>query len=582
MLHDLYTPEGEALASVPWQEYPRPQLRRDSFLNLNGSWDFAVQTEGTPPAAYDRQIRVPFCPESLLSGIHTHFAEGAFLFYRRRVALPAGFVRDRVLLHIGAADQVLDCWVNGRHMGRHVGGYEAMTFDITDALAAENELVLRVQDDLRTPVLPYGKQVQQRGGMWYTPVSGIWQTVWLESVPDRYIRRLDIRADDRQAVLDTGDPAMTGRVTVQTPAGPLVCPLAGGRAVIRPAAPRLWSPADPYLYACTIETDTDRVESYFALRRIEVRQIGGYARLCLNGRPLFFHGVLDQGYYSDGLLTPADPACYDRDIRTMQALGFNTLRKHIKVEPEAFYARCDRLGMIVWQDMVNNGDYGYLRDTVLPTIGFQSRRSDRHMHRDPAARQAFLAGMEAAVRQLQNHPCILYWTIFNEGWGQFEGSAAYARLRRLDSSRIIDTTSGWFRGPDTDVDSRHIYFGPWRLKAGQKPLVLSEFGGCCLAEPGHLFHPEKAYGYSTCETRAALAAAIAALYETRILPAAQKGLCGAIYTQLSDVEDEINGLVTYDRRVVKVDAAPMQALARRLQAAVEGETAAVPAPAEKI
>lgn len=574
MLHDLYTPEGEALSATSWSDYPRPQLQRDSYLNLNGRWDFAVGEDGGLPAAYDRQILVPFCPESLLSGIHTHFEEGAFLFYRRRIALPAGFVRDRVLLHIGAADQILDCWVNGRHMGRHVGGYEAFTFDITEALDVENELVLRVQDDLRSTVLPYGKQVQKRGGMWYTPVSGIWQTVWLESVPDRYIRQLDIRADNRQAVIDTGDARLSGTVTVQTPDGALVCPLTAGRAVIRPEQPRLWCPADPYLYTFTIETDADRVESYFALRKIEIRQVGGYARLCLNGQPLFFHGVLDQGYYSDGLLTPAAPSCYERDIRTMQSLGFNTLRKHIKVEPELFYCLCDRLGMILWQDIVNNGDYCYLRDTVLPTLGFQTRRSDRRMHRDPATRQAFLDGMEATVRQLQNHPSILYWTIFNEGWGQFEGSKAYGLLRQLDSSRIIDTTSGWFRGPDTDVDSRHIYFGPWRLNAGEKPLVLSEFGGCCLAEPGHLFHPEKAYGYSTCETRRDLAQAIAALYETHILPAARQGLCGAIYTQLSDVEDEINGLVTYDRRVVKVDASPMLELARRLQEAVTpGESA---------
>ncbi len=571
MFYDLYTPEGEALTGVPWPDYPRPRLRRDSFFNLNGLWEFTARPGSDLPERYDRTIQVPFCPESLLSGIHTHFPEGWYLFYRRRFTLPEGFIRSRVLLQIGAADQVLDAWLNGVYLGSHTGGYEHITFAITGALDAENELVLRVRDDLRDNRLPYGKQTLKRGGMWYTPVSGVWQTVWLESVPDRYIRQLDVRADTVRAVLDTGDAALTGTVTVQTPDGVLTVPLERGRAQIAPPSPRLWSPEDPYLYACTIQAGEDRVESYFALRTVEIRQVGGYARLCLNGEPYFFHGVLDQGYYSDGLFTPASPACYERDIRAMQALGFNTLRKHIKVEPDIFYTLCDRLGMVVFQDMVNNGDYRYLRDTVLPTAGWQRRRSDGRMHRDPAARAAFLAGMEATVAQLKPYPCILYWTIFNEGWGQFEAGNACRRLRELDDSRIIDSTSGWFRGGETDVDSRHIYFGPWKLDAGEKPLVLSEFGGCCLPVEGHMFHPDKAYGYSSCKTREEFARAIQTLYERRVLPVVAKGLCAAIYTQLSDVEDEINGLVTYDRRAVKLDQAPMRELAARLRAALGGK-----------
>ena len=568
MLHTLLTPAGEHLPALPWPDYPRPQFRRQSFFNLNGRWDFAVTENDAPPAAFDREILVPFCPESVLSGIGTHFAEGSSLWYRRRFTLPEGFVRDRVVLHVGAADQLLEGWVNGVPVGRHLGGYEAIAFDITEALSpGENEVLLRVQDDLRSPVQPYGKQVMQRGGMWYTPVSGIWQTVWLESLPPRAIPDLVIRADDREALLDTGDPAQEGTVTVNTPQGKLTVPLHGGRAVVRPGTPRLWSPADPYLYTFAIDTATDHVESYFALRKLTIQQAGGYRRLCLNGQPMFFHGVLDQGYYSDGLFTPADPEGYEADIRAMQALGFNTLRKHIKVEPEIYYYLCDKLGMVVFQDMVNNGDYAYWRDTVWPTLGHQRCRDDRRLHRDPAARQAFLAGMDATVRQLRNHPCILYWTIFNEGWGQFDGSAAYARLRALDDSRWIDTTSGWFRGSETDVDSRHIYYGPWRLRAKEKPLVLSEFGGACLAVEGHRFNPDASYGYSTSDTPAALQQAITALYTRKVLPAVRRGLCAAIYTQLSDVEDEINGLLTYDRRVCKPDPAAMRAVADALQTA---------------
>ena len=568
MFYDLYTPEGEALTGTPWPVYPRPQMRRDSFLNLNGTWDFTVRKTGELPDAYDRTILVPFCPESLLSGVHEHFAEGSYLFYRRRIALPEGFVRGPVLLHIGAADQMLDCYADGRHIGTHTGGYEAMTFELSCAPRAEFELVLRVRDDLRSTVLPYGKQVMQRGGMWYTPVSGIWQTVWMESVPEHAVRALDIQADCETAVIDTRDETLTGTVTVETPGGALTVPLERGKAEVRPPEPRLWSPESPHLYRFVLETQTDRVESYFALRTIEAKTVNGRARLCLNGKPYFFHGVLDQGYYSDGLYTPASPECMERDIRTMKALGFNTLRKHIKVEPEQYYYLCDCLGMAVFQDMVNNGDYSYVRDTVLPNAGVQRRR-DVRMHRDEAARRAFLDGMAATVRQLKNHPCIVYWTIFNEGWGQFDSSRVYAEFRRLDQSRIVDTTSGWFRCGETDVDSRHIYFGPWRLRPGEKPLVLSEFGGCCLAVPGHMFHPEKTYGYSTSENRKALKEAILKLYETHILPAVQNGLCAAIYTQLSDVEDEINGLVTYDRRTVKTDEGWMQELAARLKEAAE-------------
>ena len=476
MLQTLYTPQGEALTGTPWQVYPRPQLRREGWLNLNGDWEFALSDDANLPAAWPMTIRVPFCPESLLSGIGRHFDEGSWLFYRRRFSLPAGFTKDRVLLHIGAADQFLDCFVNGQPVGSHAGGYESMTFDITEALLPENTLVLRVRDDLRSHVQPYGKQVIQRGGMWYTPVSGVWQTVWLESVPRPYIRKLDIRTDTRRAVIDTGDDSLEGTVTVDAPEGQLTVPLQKGKAVVEPLSPRLWSPEAPFLYPFTVKTATDRVESYFALRQISVRKIDGHARLCLNGKPYFFHGVLDQGYYSDGLFTPAAPECYCNDILAMKKLGFNTLRKHIKVEPEEYYYQCDRLGMVVFQDMVNNGDYGYLRDTVLPTVGLQRRR-DKQMHRDAETRAAFLAGMKATVNQLKNHPCILCWTIFNEGWGQFDSSAAYHTLRGLDDSRIINTVSGWFRGGESDLDSRHIYFGPWRLKAGKKPLVIP--GMCC-------------------------------------------------------------------------------------------------------
>ena len=559
----LTTRQAETLTGTPWLAYPRPQMRRSSYYNLNGSWDFTVTREQALPRHYDRTIQVPFCPESSLSGIGQHFDEGAYLCYRRQLVLPEGFQQNRVLLHIGAADQAAEVYVNQKRVCTHVGGYEAFTADITDALKDTNELVIRVTDDLRSHVLPYGKQVIHRGGMWYTPVSGIWQTVWLESVPENYVNHMEIQTSLSTATIRI-TPRYNGTVTLEDGS---VFPMTDGVATVTPADPQPWTPEEPRLYGITVQTAQDSVESYFALRTLEIKPVHGIPRLCLNGKPYFFHGLLDQGYWPDGLFTPAAPECYTEDILAMKELGFNTLRKHIKVEPEQFYYDCDRLGMVVFQDMVNNGDYNFLRDTALPTVGAQ-RLPDKKLHRDPATREAFLAGMAATVLQLRNHPCICYWTIFNEGWGQFDSDKVYPILKALDNTRFIDSTSGWFRRSQTDVDSRHIYFGPWKLKATDKPLVLSEFGGYACLEPGHVFC-SKAYGYRICASREALQTDLLKLYETRILPAIRQGLCAAVYTQVSDIEDEINGLVTYDRKVTKVDAAPMQRLAHQLKQAME-------------
>ena len=558
-MQQLTTPLAENFPPIPWEEYPRPQTRRESYVNLNGIWEFGVSQSGQP--VFDRTIRVPFCPESALSGIGKHFPEGAVLCYRRKVSLPEGLRKERVLLHIGAADQVLECYVNGLRIGSHEGGYNSFCFDITEALGESNELILLCRDDLRDSSFPYGKQTQTPGGMFYTPVSGIWQTVWLESVPENYIQRLTVE-NRGYGVTISVFPAQEGTVTVNALGS---FPLHNGSVTIQPEAPRLWSPEDPYLYEFSVQTAADRVDSYFALRQIESKTVDGIPRLCLNGKPYFFHGLLDQGYWPEGLLTPPSPDSYREDILAMKKLGFNTLRKHIKVEPEAFYYACDRLGMVVFQDMVNNGDYAYLRDTVLPTF-FSQHKKDGNMHRDPDARAAFLAGMEATVRQLKNHPCICYWTIFNEGWGQFDSETAYRRLKELDSSRFIDTTSGWFRGSTSDVESLHIYFGMWhRMKPSDKPIVLSEFGGFTYSVPGHIYNPEKSYGYGTCKTPEELTQRLREIYEQHVIPAISKGLCAAIYTQVSDVEDEINGLVTYDRKVVKPDEAVMLKIAEKLK-----------------
>ena len=562
---DLMTYEGENLSGQPWDVYPRPQMRRDSFLNLNGEWEFSV-----PRTRFEGKICVPFCPESSLSGVKEHFPESSQLSYRKRFTLPEGFCKGRVLLHIGAADQTCRVYVNRRPVEGdlaqvHTSGYWNTTIDITDGLMdGENEIGILCEDDLKNQAHPYGKQTLKRGGMWYTPVSGIWQTVWLESVPETYIHKLNIENRGASVTIST-EPALNGKVTVN---GLGEFELKDGKVTVSPENPHYWSPEDPYLYEFSVEAGEDKVESYFALRTLEIKKIGNHQRLCLNGKPYFFHGLLDQGYWPDGLFTPAAPECYANDILAMKRLGFNTLRKHIKVEPEEFYYQCDKLGMVVFQDMVNNGRYSFIRDTALPTIGVQTL-NDKNLHRDPVTREAFLRGMEATVKQLRNHPCILYWTIFNEAWGQFDSDHVYHHLKKLDDTRWIDSTSGWFRRKETDVDSYHVYFKPVKLKAGDKPLVLSEFGGYSYKPEGHVFNTEQTFGYKKFADEDKFAAAVEKLYYDEIVPAAKNGLCAAIYTQVSDVEDETNGLLSYDRKVEKLDAEMMIPVAKALQEAMK-------------
>ena len=565
MLNELMTSAGENLRDTPWTVYPRPQMKRDSYYNLNGEWDFTV--EDLPIGGrLGSKILVPFCPESILSGVQAHFAECARLCYRRSFVLPEGFNRGRVILHIGAADQVTEVSLNGQFVGNHEGGYDAFSFDITPFLKEENELLITCWDNLHDQSFPYGKQVMKRGGMWYTPVSGIWQTVWMESVPENHVEKLHIE-NRGEAVHISIEPALDGVIHVPELGD---FPLDKGTAVIHPAKPHFWSPEDPYLYDFTLEAGEDKIESYFAIRTLSVRKVGKYMRMCLNGQPYFFHGLLDQGYWPDGLFTPATPECYADDILMMKKLGFNTLRKHIKVEPEEFYYQCDKLGMIVWQDMVNNGDYNFVRDTALPTAGIQTL-DDRNLHRDPQTRHRFLVGMERTVNQLKNHPSICYWTIFNEAWGQFDSDNVYEQFKTLDDTRFIDSTSGWFRRKKSDVDSRHVYFREVKLEGdGKRPLVLSEFGGKTHKVEGHVFNPKKSYGYGGCETLGMLNQAVADLYRKQIIPCVEKGLCAAIYTQVSDVEDEINGLVTYDRKVEKMKPEKMLPLAQALQKAIGG------------
>ena len=557
----LYTEDGERLQGTPHDVYPRPTLVRDSFLNLNGEWHFSVTDK--EKRVYDGNILVPFPPEALLSGVHRVFRETATLTYERQFTIPDGFCQDRIFLHFGAIDQVAAVSLNGHALGTHVGGYDAFSFDITPYLLEENTLTVTVTDRLSEAVLPYGKQRGKRGGMWYTPTSGIWQTVWLESVPAQYIESIRIDTTLESATVRING-VESGTLILHENGGDTEFPLENGTVTVRPRECRLWSPESPYLYRFTVRAGKDEVRSYFALRTVSVgKDKNGVSRLCLNGKPYFFHGVLDQGYFSDGIYTPATLSAYTKDIEAMKSLGFNMLRKHIKVEPPYFYYECDRLGMAVFQDMVNNGKYSFLFDTALPTVGIK-KLDDRRRHKSERQRNAFLRGMESTVDAVRNHPSVVYYTVFNEGWGQFCADDVTARLRTLDESRVIDATSGWFRQNDSDVDSLHVYFKPVTVTPSERPIVLSEFGGYSYKIKGHSANEKKTYGYRLFTERSPFESALTALYRNEVIPMIEKGLSADVYTQLSDVEDETNGFLTYDRRVMKVSEEAMKKVAAEL------------------
>ena len=571
----LMTPWGEHLdENCILTEYPRPQMRRNSYLNLNGRWEYAITDSDESPRHWDGTILVPFSPESALSGVGRSLQPGQTLWYRREVIVPQGFIPadGRLLLHFGAVDQEAAVYWNGRLLGRHMGGYNAFTLDATDALGPRNSLVVRVHDDTDASFHSRGKQKTRRGGIWYTPQSGIWQTVWMEAVPRHYIESLRIVPLFDQSAVEVMvrcsqplqcEATVDGRTVPFTSGEPARIPMPDFRA---------WSPEDPYLYDLSVTLGEDRVESYFGMRKMEVRaDRGGVKRLVLNGEPYFQSGLLDQGYWPDGLYTAPSDEALIYDIQTAKAMGFNLLRKHIKVEPMRWYYHCDRLGMLVWQDMPSGGGKYRFSTITLPLVTGIHRRDNHYRAFARASSQGrgeYMDELEEMVGQLFNAPSVVLWVPFNEGWGQFDSTLVMERLRALDPTRPVDPASGWHDQGAGELRSLHVYFKPFRFRRDRRgrALALSEFGGYNLRVDGHCFN-QKDYGYRRLPDAAALWRDFSRLYEREVLPAVPRGLCASVYTQLSDVEDELNGLMTYDRRVVKLDADEVRELNERLKEA---------------
>ncbi|MBQ2982198.1 MAG: glycoside hydrolase family 2 [Lachnospiraceae bacterium] len=544
-----------------WNKHPRPQMKRDNYKIINKGWTL----DG-------KNIRVPFPPQSLLSGYEDMVTDE--FSYKVNFACEKK-AEHRVLLHFGGVDQIASVYLNGEFIGKHEGGYLPFSFDITDVLSEENILEVKVVDTLDTDY-PYGKQTKKRGGMWYTPVSGIWQNVWLEQVPLEYISDIKITPDDKSVTFEISTNSNIDKdikLSIEMPDGNVYTESFTGHKIHinmnelklngKEYPIRKWSVKDPYLYKTYITYGMDKVETYFGLKKIEIKNINGVNRVCLNDAPIFMNGVLDQGYYCDGIFLPASEEEYEQDILRMKELGINMLRKHIKIEPEWFYYYCDKHGMLVMQDMVNSGEYKFVRDTAMPNIGF-GKKDDTKRKFSKKMKEFFQCHMKDTIKHLYNHPSIVAYTIFNEGWGQFDADRMYGIAKKMDSTRLYDATSGWFIQNDSDFDSFHIYFGNKTLKPKERPLFLSEFGGYTYKVDGHVFNEKKTYGYGTCKSKEELMDRIVARYEQLLLPAIKKGACGCVYTQLSDVEDEINGLYTYDRKVCKVDKKTMKDLADRL------------------
>jgi hypothetical protein len=568
----LTTPwTAKVRADRPLDEYPRPQMVRSQWTNLNGLWDYAIRPASDETCSqYEGKILAPFPVESALSGVKRPLTPQQRLWYRRTFQTPK-LNGGHLLLHFGAVDWRAEVRVNGKVVGRHEGGYDPFTFDITGAVrnAGPNEIAVAVWDPSDSGPQPRGKQVLEPSGIWYTAVSGIWQTVWLEPVAQNYVSSLSMTPD-----LD----ARQLRLTVHTPAAGSYNAIArlNGRTVGRlsgktnePASLALselkaWSPDDPVLYDLEVTlTGGDRVSSYFGMRKVEVRaDSSGVRRIFLNGHPQFAIGPLDQGWWPDGLYTAPTDEALRFDIETLKRMGFNMLRKHVKVEPARYYYWCDKLGLMVWQDMPS---------ARPPAHAGVKRGGAEDLAFTPEEKTIFNRELDALVENLRNTTSVIAWVPFNEGWGQHDTNEVLQHVKAMDPSRLVDAPSGWEDRGWGDMKDMHQYPGPDMYPASDaRASVLGEFGGLGWPVADHLWWDKRNWGYRTFQNREQLTTAYEDLIR-KLEPMVKSGLSAAVYTQTTDVEGEVNGLMTYDRKVIKLDPAKLAELHRRLFAAAPGK-----------
>lgn len=565
--------------NCPLAEYPRPQFQRDFWVNLNGEFDYAITDANTVfPEKFDGKIIVPFAIESALSGVEKHITKDDRLWYRKNFTLSDEFRDKRVIINFEAVDWECRVYINKNLVGSHQGGYNAFSFDITEFVTdGENELVVYVYDPTDEGWQQRGKQATSSHGFWYTATSGIWQTVWLEAVSAAHIKSIKLLPDIDKSVINVkstvvADGDYTLRATVYD--GEKVVAEAEIAKDSDIAVPdfKLWSPEEPNLYDMVLELTVDgnvvdTVKTYFGMRKFSMgKDSKGYMRLCLNNKPYFHNGLLDQGYWCDGGMTPPSDEAMIYDIQKMKDLGFNMLRKHIKTEPARWYYHCDRLGMLVWQDMISGGKalsqffagvVPIIQGGFIPVAAFSMKDNKYALfNRDKKEwREFFEKEMYEMMDQLYNCVSLATWVPFNEGWGQFDAARIGNAVKAFDPSRHCDHASGWYDQKAGDFRSIHRYTIPVQVpkKENDRAFVLSEFGGYSHIIDGHVWNKSKSFGYMMYSSKENLTKAYRKLFEKQIIPNIEKGLSATVYTQVSDVEFEVNGILTYDRAIVKVD-----------------------------